>query len=101
MNELERVIEGVNKFGIPEHLKEVIIEYVYRGRPTGGFLEAIFSNDLVGAFGRADFESMEGNPEIVKWLYNKAPMGCHGSSERFLSWLREGGLKGLTEGENE
>jgi len=98
MNELERVIEGVNKFGIPEHLKEVIIEYVYRGRPTGGFLEAIFSNDLVGAFGRADFESMEGIPEIVKWLYNKAPRGCWGSKEIYIAWIDEvGGVKGLSD----
>ena len=97
MSELERVIENVNKFGIPEHLKEGIVEYVYRGRPTGGFLKAVFSNNLVDSFGMADFESMEGIPEIVKWLFNTAPRGCWGSEENYTAWIENGGLKGLTE----
>jgi len=99
--DIESLVNSLNEAPIPEHLKEGLLEYVVRGRPVGGFLEAVLSNDLEMSIARADMWSAESIPQIVKWLYNKAPMGCHGSSERFLSWLREGGLKGLTEGENE
>jgi len=97
MSELKSVIEGVNKYQIPDHLIDSIVEYVFNGRPVGGFLESIFSNDLMQAYGRGDSFSLRGIPEIVKWLYNTAPRGCWGSEENYKSWIADGGLKGLTE----
>ena len=95
MSELKSIIEGVNKYQIPDHLIDSIIEYVFNGRPCGGFLESVFSNDLTQAYGRADHKSMQGIPEIVKWLYNTAPRGCWGSKENYKLWVADGGLKGL------
>lgn len=73
---------------VPEHLRAGLTNYVEKHRRTGGFLEAVLSNDLKEAMGRADERSREGLFAIVCWLYNEAPSTCWGSPERVSDWLR-------------
>jgi hypothetical protein len=57
--------------------------------PTGGFLEAVLSNDLKEAVGRADDENIRVIPEIVCYCYNEIPNRCWGSPERVRAWLEQ------------
>lgn len=79
--------------GIPMHTARALANYIEEGLPTGGFLHAILTNNLMQSFGRADFENSSHMREIVMFIYNDAPMGCHGSEENVLKW------KGLKERE--
>ncbi len=72
---------------IEPRFKESIDRYIEYGVPTGGFLEAVMSNDLREAVGRADEYALENIPHIVAYLYNDTPMGCWGSRENVQSWL--------------
>lgn len=70
-----------------EYIKESLKRYVENKIPTGGFLEAVLSNDLVGAIGRADSENISRLPEIVRYIYNTLPSNCWGSREKVVQWL--------------
>ena len=39
---------------LPEHIRGAMKRYIEDRLQPGGFLEAVLSNDLAGAFGRAD-----------------------------------------------
>jgi hypothetical protein len=71
-----------------DHLMPCFRRYIDHHIPTGGFLEAVLSNDLKEAVGRADSQNMWLLPVIVAWLYNEAPMTCWGSRERVREWLK-------------
>ncbi len=77
-----------NKEFIELRFKESIDAYVAIGRPTGGFLEAVISNDLKEAIGRADDEALENIPHIVAYLYNDVPGNCWGSEAKYKAWLK-------------
>jgi len=72
---------------IPEHTKYDIDRYVNDKIPPGGFLEAVFSNNLCQAFGRADRENLNNLFDIVNYIYNHTPMDCWGSPEKVKEWL--------------
>jgi len=78
---------------IPEHLWEGMKRYVLEGRPVGSFLTAVFSNDLFGAYARADDEAAAAVRDIVVYIHNECPIGCHGSVEKVAEWRGHGGLK--------
>jgi hypothetical protein len=66
---------------------DAIDRYVTDGIPTGSFLEAVLSNDLMESFGRADMENRTALFEICGYIYNETPSGCHGSPENVRAWL--------------
>lgn len=70
-----------------EETKASLDRYVQHRIPTGGFLRAVLSNDLMESFKRADFENTRDMHEIVSYIYNKLPMSCHGSPEAVEKWL--------------
>ena len=72
---------------IEPRFRESLDAYVSTGRPTGGFLEAVLSNDLKEATGRADERALDNLPHIVAYCYNDIPSGCWGSPERVTAWL--------------
>ena len=72
---------------IRQDVMESLKRYIEHRIPTGGFLEAVLSNDLKEAIGRADEDNMRVLPEIVGWLYNEAPSSCWGSPQRVKEWL--------------
>ena len=78
---------------VPGHLIHSLAQYIYNGRPTGGFLEAVLQSDLFDAFRRGDEESLRGLRNLVMFLYNDAPVGCWGTRDEYRTWIKKGGLK--------
>lgn len=77
--------------GVPAHLTEGITWYVYRGRPMGSFLAAVFANDFMNAVCQADPGSLAGIQPLAKFIYNDLPAHCHGSSGAIAAWIDRGG----------
>ena len=73
---------------IPELTKRCIDEYVELGVPPGDFVRAVLENNLLGAFGTADSYNTYFMRDIVAYVYNCIPSGCHGSREIVNQWLR-------------
>lgn len=80
---------------VPEHILPGLVNYAVWGRWTGGFLEAVLSNDLREALGRADVVNRAAMFEITGFLYNDMPAGCSGSPDRYKVWREGGGLVGI------
>ena len=77
---------------VPEHLRGALSRYIVQGIPPGHFLTAVLEHELFQAFARADEESREGLAGLVSYLYNIAPMGCHGNPATVRAWCHLGGL---------
>ena len=77
-------------YAIPERMYGGITRYVKQRIPTGSFLEAILSNDLKEAVGRADQENRDLIVEYVKFMYNQVPAACWGSKENYEQWIKGG-----------
>lgn len=73
---------------IPEQTKDDIDAYVKDGRPLGDFLTAVMANDLMGAYSRADENNVRAMYDIVRYVYNSTPMGCHGSQKIVAEWIQ-------------
>ena len=87
---LER--HGINLLRIPGHMREGTALYLLYGVPPGSFAQAVFSNDLLGAFGRADDVNTAHMREWAHFVYNEMPIGAHGSRENVEAWIKRGGL---------
>lgn len=72
---------------IPEHTLASLQRYATEGVPTGSFLRSVLSNDLFGAFSRADLENQRAIGAIVTYVYNEMPSGCWGSREIYHRWI--------------
>lgn len=73
--------------GVPDHLIEGLAAYAVDRRPTGGYLEAVLSNDLSAALQRADRKSLSGLIPTVHFVVRHLPAECHGSRARVHEWL--------------
>lgn len=71
---------------IPEHMMDALNLYVSHGVLPGHFLQAVLSNDLVGAFEHSDHVNTVFMREYVNWLYNEAPSCSWGSREKVRAW---------------
>jgi len=71
---------------IPERTQMSIDRYVNHGTRPGHFLEAVMSNDLFDAIGRADREHLYCLREICSYIYNHIPLDAWGSRERVKAW---------------
>lgn len=80
---------------LPEHMRDGFRRYIEVGIPGGHFMTAVLSNDLMGAFGRADDINRAMMHNICAFLYNDAPRGCYGSPEHVKDWIAGGGLAGI------
>lgn len=82
---------------LPEHMQDTARLYVEKGIPGGSFFTAVVSNDLLGAFAKADDINSACMLDWIMWLYNDAPRGCYGSPEIVRDWINSGGLNGQSE----
>ena len=73
---------------IPTSLVEGILRYAYHGIPPGSFLQAVLSNDLFDAVGRADAHSLRALKALVTYCYMELPEPCWGSREKVAEWLQ-------------
>ncbi|WP_162947037.1 hypothetical protein [Ruegeria sp. EL01] len=80
---------------LPAHMQDGFRLYIEKGIPMGSFGRAFLSNDLMGAFNRADETNRASMFDLCVWLHNRAPIGCHGSPERVDEWIQAGGLEGI------
>ncbi len=84
---------------LPEHMRDGVKRYLERGIPLGGFGQAIFANNLVEAYGRADETNQACMRSWAEFLCNYAPIiGGHrswGSADFVNKWCKLGGLAGI------
>lgn len=74
---------------VPEHTRDTLVNYIEMGLPPGGFVQAVITNNLTEAFGRADHINSRHLATIVAWMYSFAPSGCWGSVDRVNTWLEQ------------
>jgi hypothetical protein len=77
------------KSNIPEPMIGGLVRWIEHGVPPGHFLTAVLSNDLRGAFERADSDNLPLIRDYLVFLYNYAPMGCWGSEHAFRTWEKD------------
>lgn len=87
--------------GIPDYMRGGLADYILHGLPPGDFLQAVISNDLKEAVGRADETNQRCLPEYIKFLYNHAPIGCWGGRAEMVDWCKRGGLVGRVDAAEE
>ncbi len=97
--DLERdLIEALEKLSIeveiPGYMLPAFVRHVVEGGHMGHFLTAVFENDLMEAFARADPTNRAHMNSYLKAIYNAAPRGCHGSVEKVIAWRKLGGMAG-------
>jgi len=66
---------------------EAINRYALLHEKKGGFLMAIFTNDLREALARADGENYTVLLQIVSYCHNEIPGCCWGSPAEVKAWL--------------
>lgn len=79
---------------IPEHMREGVFHYIMDGTPPGDFLKAVFANDLMEAFGRADDVNQSRLGDYAAFIYNFTPSTSHGSEAAVTYWIAKGGVRG-------
>lgn len=87
-----RLIADAKERLVPQHNIEGIVNYIVEGIEPGGFLRAVFENNLMESLGRADVENRFALFNICAFIYNDTPADCHGSPEKVKAWLERGGL---------
>jgi hypothetical protein len=79
----------INYTALPERLQQSLQYYIEHHIQTGGFLNAVLSNDLTEACSRADEDMKYKLYDVIFWLYNEAPSVCWGSPEKVGAWLAQ------------
>lgn len=72
---------------IPEQVLLGLYAYVEHRQAPGHFLQAVLSNDLFEAIGRADKEAVAALRELVVFIHMEVRSDCHGSRQKVGAWL--------------
>lgn len=86
----------INYSRLPEHMRDSVKGYIEWGYPIGGFLTAVFSNDLLLAFAKADSINMDHLKDWAVFLWNEAPPESWGSADKIAKWQKQGGMLNRT-----
>ena len=81
------------RWQIADDIEEKMRTYINHGVPLGGFLRAVFENNLVEASSRADDKNQANLPAFAAYIYNHAPFECWGSKEKVDAWIERRGLE--------
>ena len=76
-------------YDVPMHTRLAIESYIIDGYQPGGFLTAVFANDLFAAMSRADHLNRFAMHEICGWIYMNAPGDCWGNYEIVKEYLAQ------------
>jgi len=76
---------------LPAHIAKSLEDYFQRGTPVGGFLQAVITNDLFAAVGKADECNIRVLPAIAAYVHMNGPIRSTGSREAYDEWVRAGG----------
>lgn len=71
------------------YTKQTLDDYGKHGLPPGDCLLAVLSNDLFGAYQRADEQTTATMAAIVWYVVNRLPRGCWGSKAAVEMWIEE------------
>jgi hypothetical protein len=71
----------------PPTIVESLTSYAEAGVPTGAFLRAVLSNDLMEAVGRADWINGPAIAHILAYCYNNIPSASWGSEKKVDEWI--------------
>jgi len=72
-----------------------MIEYITDGTISrGSFKWYLLTGNLFEAVRHADDFNVVALPQLVRWLWSKAPIGSYGSIDNVNSWAKEGGMIG-------
>ena len=74
---------------IKPEIIDSIKAYAERGIPTGGFLYAVLTNDMMEALFRADAENRVALYDIVSYIYNNIPGDAWGSPSKVEMWMNK------------
>ena len=83
----QREIDKLTEYEVPRYMQEGLIEYFNSHRPPGGFLTAVLSNDLMGAFGKADLTNRHAMHSYAVGLFNCGDPKAYGSKEAVAAWI--------------
>ena len=72
--------------GIELETFEALKNYVLNHRAPGGFLTAVFSNDLMEAVLMAGPDSRFALSQICEYIFHHCPSACRGSAEAVEAW---------------
>jgi hypothetical protein len=75
-----------NIYMLPEHMRGAMLRWIENGINPGSFLTAVLENNLLEAYGRADYINQQRMKDYMQYLYNYAPSGCWGSPEKVAKW---------------
>jgi len=75
---------------IPKETKEALDRYVNDGLEPGAFLQAVLSNDLIGACKAADENNLRAIVAIAQHIYSNVPMNIHGTKDIVRLWIQLG-----------
>jgi len=89
---------NINYSNLPTHMQDGARRYIEDGIPGGSFFDALVSNDLMRAFGKADDVNRAAMWDWCLFLYNEAPSRCFGSPEIVSAWVKSGGINGKNGG---
>lgn len=76
-----------DRFAVPVHMRDVLVNYIEKGWDPGEFLYAVLTNNLREAVGRADCFNIGQLPAYIYYLHNYAPADCWGTKEKVKAWL--------------
>jgi hypothetical protein len=91
---VSELVAAVESNRIPALTALTLADFLVDGMPTGDYLRAVLSNDLMGAFNRADDENTAALPEVVKWCRWHLPSGAWGSGAKVDAWESAAGYRG-------
>ena len=72
---------------IPEYTQNQIQDYVDKRYPSGSFLYAVLTNNLIDAVTKADDTNIHCLRSIVLYIYNNTPGICWGNREKVEEWI--------------
>jgi hypothetical protein len=78
---------NIDYSSLPGHMQGGMQRYIENRVPPGDFLYAVLTNDLIGAYDRADDVNSARLRDYALFLYNQAPRACYGSKENVAAWL--------------
>ena len=82
---------SLRKSLVPNHIHEAIVSYAIDHVPPGGFLKAVFKNDLYGSLAHADQANRAAIMDIVGFIYAELPDDCWGDEHAYFKWITQRG----------
>lgn len=73
---------------IPRNEEALVAYLVHHQSPTP-FIRAVLENNLLDAVRKGSREELADLPELIIWIYRRAPMASWGTPERVQKWLQQ------------